>query len=82
MGSMLQKMSTSAQIICITHLPQIAALGNQHYFVHKQESDDVLTNVRLLTDEERVTAIAKMLSGTTITDAAIQNAQSLLANRN
>lgn len=81
MGSMLQKMSQSAQIICITHLPQIAALGNQHYFVYKQESEDVLTNVRLLTDEERVTAIAKMLSGTTITDAAIQNAQSLLANR-
>lgn len=82
MGSMLQKMSNSAQIICITHLPQIAALGNQHYFVHKVEGEEVLTNVSLLTEEERITAIAKMLSGTTVTDAAIQNAQSLLRNRN
>ena len=82
MGSMLQKMSHSAQIICITHLPQIAALGNQHYFVHKVEGEEILTNVSLLSDEQRVTAIAKMLSGTSITDAAMQNAQALLDNRN
>ncbi|MEE1183530.1 MAG: DNA repair protein RecN, partial [Paludibacteraceae bacterium] len=82
MGSMLQKMSQSAQIICITHLPQIAALGSQHYFVHKVEGEEILTNVSLLSDEQRVTAIAKMLSGTSITDAAMQNAQALLDNRN
>lgn len=82
MGTMLQEMSRHAQIICITHLPQIAALGQTHYFVHKDTEESLLTHVRQLDAEERVTAIAKMLSGTNITEAAIQNAQSLLKNRN
>jgi DNA repair protein RecN (Recombination protein N) len=82
MGQLLQSMSQTAQIICITHLPQIAALGHTHYFVYKNQEDALLTQVKQLSDEERVTAIAKMLSGTNITDAAIQNAQSLLLNRN
>ena len=82
MGQLLQKMSQSAQIICITHLPQIAALGKTHYFVYKNQDDALLTQVKQLSDEERITAIAKMLSGTNITDAAIQNAQALLLNRN
>lgn len=82
MGQLLQSMSQTAQIICITHLPQIAALGHTHYFVYKNQEDALLTQVKQLLDEERVTAIAKMLSGTNITDAAIQNAQSLLLNRN
>lgn len=82
MGNMLQDMSQHAQIICITHLPQIAALGQTHYFVHKDHEESLLTHVKQLNEEERVTAIAKMLSGTTITEAAIENAQSLLRNRN
>lgn len=81
MGNMLQKMSAHAQIICITHLPQIAALGQTHYFVYKNDDASLLTQVKQLSNEERVTAIAKMLSGTQITDAAIKNAQSLLQNR-
>ncbi len=78
MGSMLQKMSNHAQIICITHLPQIAAMGKEHYFVRKTDTDTTQTEVTQLTEDERITAIARMLSGTNISDAAIQNAQDLL----
>ncbi len=81
MGSMLQKMGQNAQIICITHLPQIAALGSHHYFVHKNESEETSTEVKLLQGDERITAIAKMLSGTSLSEAAIENAQSLLNMR-
>lgn len=78
MGSMLQKMSNHAQIICITHLPQIAAMGKEHYFVRKTDTETTQTEVTQLTEDERITAIARMLSGTNISDAAIQNAQDLL----
>lgn len=78
MGSMLQKMSHHAQIICITHLPQIAAMGKEHYFVRKTDTETTQTEVTQLTEDERITAIARMLSGTNISDAAIQNAQDLL----
>lgn len=81
MGSMLQKMGEQTQIICITHLPQIAALGSHHYFVHKNESEETSTEVKLLQGDERITAIAKMLSGTSLSEAAIENAQSLLNMR-
>lgn len=82
MGSMLQKMSNHAQIICITHLPQIAAMGKEHYFVHKTDTETTQTEVTQLTEDERITAIARMLSGTNISDAAIQNAQDLLLGNN
>ena len=78
MGSMLQKMSNHAQIICITHLPQIAAMGKEHYFVRKTDTKTTQTEVTQLTEDGRITAIARMLSGTNISDAAIQNAQDLL----
>jgi DNA repair protein RecN (Recombination protein N) len=82
MGSMLQKMSNHAQIICITHLPQIAAMGKEHYFVRKIDTETTQTEVTQLTEDERITAIARMLSGTNISDAAIQNAQDLLLGNN
>lgn len=82
MGSMLQKMSNHAQIICITHLPQIAAMGKEHYFVRKTDTETTQTEVTQLTEDERITAIARMLSGTNISDAAIQNAQDLLLGNN
>ena len=63
------------QVIDITHLPQVASKGNRHYLVYKSEST---TNMRQLTDEERVTEIANMLSGENITDAAIAQAKILL----
>ena len=80
MGLVMRQMSTHCQVICITHLPQIAALGTTHYKVYKAENDvGTLSNIIQLTKDERVTEIANMLSGAHITDAAIKNAKSLLS---
>lgn len=79
MGLVMRRMSQRCQVICITHLPQIAALGQTHFKVYKAESDSgTLSNIVQLTSEQRVTEIANMLSGSRITDAAIKNAKSLL----
>lgn len=67
------------QVISITHLPQIAALGSSHYKVEKRDTDkETTSHLRELSQEERVTEIAQMLSGTDITEAALQNAKELL----
>ena len=79
-AKMLKKMSTNVQIISISHLPQIAAKATTHYFVEKSGESE--TTVTQLTTEERVTAIARMLSGSTLSDAAIKNAQALLSEDN
>lgn len=76
-AKMLRKMSSNVQIISISHLPQIAAKASTHYFVEKSGESE--TTVTQLTEEERVTAIARMLSGSSLSDAAIKNAQSLLS---
>ena len=71
--------SHERQVISITHLPQIAALGSAHYKVEKEETAQGTTSrMELLTPEERITEIAQMLSGSKVTDAAIQNAKQLL----
>ena len=70
------------QVVSITHLPQIAALGAHHYRVYKDESGDIATsNIVELNDEERVTEIAHMLSGRELTEAAIANARELISLR-
>ena len=67
------------QVISITHLPQIAALGTTHYKVEKTDTDDTtISRMRMLGHDERVTEIAQMLSGSNISEAAIENAKSLL----
>ena len=80
MARMMQEMGLAdRQVISITHLPQIAALGATHYKVTKTESaTGTVSNMQELTAEERVTEIAQMLSGSSITAAAIQNAKELL----
>ena len=80
MAIIMQQMGQSnRQVISITHLPQIAALGTEHYRVYKEDSDDDTTShIVHLSNEERVKEIAHMLSGETITDAAIENARVLL----
>ena len=80
MAIIMQQMGQSnRQVISITHLPQIAALGTEHYRVYKEDSDDDTTShIVHLSNEERVEEIAHMLSGETITDAAIENARVLL----
>ena len=78
-GSILAGMGKSMQVINITHLPQVASQGGMHYHVYKEEGDhSTITRVRLLTDEERVKEVARLLSGSTITEAAIRNARELL----
>lgn len=79
MGSIIKEVSQSIQIINITHLPQIASKGDYHYFVYKENDDtSTSTQIKLLSKEERITEIAKMLSGQNLTPAAIQNAKALL----
>ena len=71
--------SHERQVISITHLPQIAALGSAHYKVEKEETPQGTTSrMEILSLDERVTEIAQMLSGTKVTEAAIQNAKQLL----
>jgi DNA repair protein RecN (Recombination protein N) len=79
MGEIMRGIADKRQVICITHLPQIAAKGKQHYKVVKTEhKDSSVTTVRLLQSDERLKEIALMLSGANITEAAIRNAQELL----
>ncbi|MCH5175766.1 MAG: DNA repair protein RecN [Prevotellaceae bacterium] len=89
-GSIAEKMamimkemgSHERQVISITHLPQIAAFGSHHYKVYKEDTNDAtLSHIVPLTDEQRVEEIAHMLSGATLTQAALDNAKELLNNK-
>ncbi len=75
MGGIISQLASSMQVIDITHLPQVASKGKSHFVVYKSEGR---TDIRLLSDEERVTEIAKMLSGSEITAAAIEQANYLI----
>lgn len=78
-GDIISKMSGSMQVINITHLPQIASKGNQHFLVYKTDEENITrTHLRLLGNDERVMEIAKMLSGKDLSEAAIENARILL----
>ena len=83
MGSMICDMGSYMQVFAITHLPQVAAKGSAHYMVSK-DIDPVtsvaVSKIEKLSHEERVLEIARMLSGSTLTDAAIANAKSLLGS--
>ena len=80
MAQMMQEMGAQdRQVISITHLPQIAAKGSTHYKVYKDETPQGTTSHMLqLGPDERINEIAQMLSGSDVTDAAIQNAKELL----
>ena len=76
---MMKEIADSTQVISITHLPQIASKGEAHYFVFKEtDKNSTYTQMRVLNKQERVEELAKMLSGSNITEAAIENAKSLL----
>ncbi len=78
-AKIMQQMSTQMQVITITHLPQIAAKGNQHYKVYKEDVAGVTTtNLKQLSEDERIVEIAEMLSGKEISDSAITHAKELL----
>ena len=79
-GRIMKKMAENMQVISITHLPQIAGKGKEHFVVFKyDEKDATVTTIKQLNDKERVTELAKMLSGEELTDAAVENAKALLA---
>lgn len=79
MGEVMQEMSAYMQVFSITHLPQVAGKGKQHYKVYKSTTDqDTYTELKLLTDKERVAELAEMLSGKDITESALIHAKSLL----
>ena len=81
MGEIMRTMSAEMQVITITHLPQIAGKGAQHYSVFKDDSGlQTQTHIRRLDQKERLVELAQMLSGKNVTDAALQNAQELLLN--
>ena len=81
-GEIMQTMSKEMQVITITHLPQIAAKSAHHYRVFKDDSgEQSQTRIVKLSNEERVTEIAQMLSGKNITQAALQNARELLGQK-
>ena len=78
-GFIMKGLASSRQIICITHQPQIAGKANAHFFVYKEiKNDAVKTNIRLLNEDERITTIARMLSGEKPTAAALENAREMM----
>ncbi|MFK8103689.1 MAG: DNA repair protein RecN [Saprospiraceae bacterium] len=80
MGKILQRLSKQHQVVSITHTPQIAVKADTHYFVYKKtEKDRTITRVKLLGEEDRIKAIATMLSGSPPSNSAIENAKELLA---
>ena len=80
MAEMMREMGQQGrQVIAITHLPQIASVGNHHYLVTKGETTQgTVSHMQQLDNEKRIEVIAQMLSGSNVTDAAIQNAKELL----
>ena len=79
MGEIMKKMSEQMQVLAITHLPQIAAKGSTHFKVFKSVSgNDTQTELKVLSAEDRVLEIAQMLSGTTVSDSALNHAKALL----
>ena len=82
MGSMICDMGRNMQVFAITHLPQVAAKGSAHYLVSKEtdpEGMKAISTIKRLSDSQRVLEVARMLSGSELTDAAIANARSLLS---
>ncbi len=81
MGSMICDMGSDMQVFAITHLPQVAAKGSAHYLVSKEidpSASTAVSRITRLSDEQRIREIARMLSGSVLTDAAVANAKSLL----
>ena len=80
-GIIIKELSKAHQIISITHQPQIAAKANTHFFVYKEIKDDkIITAIKILNKDERITAIATMLSGKKPTAAAFENAREMMGN--
>ena len=78
MAAMMKEMAARMQVISISHLPQIAAAGDSHFKVYKEDDHaGTISRIRRLTEEERVTEIAGMISGSVVSEAALENARLL-----
>jgi DNA repair protein RecN (Recombination protein N) len=82
-GQKLKALSRAQQVLCVTHLPQIAAFADQHFLIEKREKQcRTKTSVRLLNDKERTEEIARMLSGAKLTETSIRHAEEMLKTAN
>jgi DNA repair protein RecN (Recombination protein N) len=78
-GQKLKELSRTQQVLCVTHLPQIAAFADQHFLVEKREKQGTTkTSVRLLTEEERAQEVARMISGARVTETSRKHAEQML----
>jgi DNA repair protein RecN (Recombination protein N) len=78
-GGIMAQLADGRQVVAITHLPQVASRGSDQFVVYKEDTEDAtFTRIKKLDQEERVAEIARMLSGTEVTDAALSNARELL----
>ena len=78
-GQVMKQLSENLQVFSITHLPQVASKGKQHYFVYKTESEEqTFTHIKLLSQDERVVEVAKMMSGEKPSEASLNSAKELL----
>lgn len=78
-GQKLKALAAHQQVLCVTHLPQIAAFGNQHFLISKSEKGGrTRTEIRQLPEEDRTTEIARMLSGATVTETSLRHAEQML----
>ena len=80
-GRMLKDISDQSQVLCITHLPQVASLSDKHFLVQKEVGERTMTVVRALSEDEKVDEIARMLAGFTITEASRASARELIESR-
>ena len=79
-GQKLKALAGTQQVICVTHLPQIAAFADQHFLIEKKEAKGrTQTAIRQMEDDDRVREIARMLSGATLTETSIRHAESMLS---
>lgn len=78
-GKLLRQLGETTQVLCVTHLPQVASLAHHHFKVEKHQSkNSTSTNIRLLSAEERIKEVARMLGGATITEHAIAHAKDMI----
>jgi DNA repair protein RecN (Recombination protein N) len=78
-GQILAGMGKYMQVINITHLPQVASRGTKHYHVYKEDNEDsTITRIKLLTEGERILEVARLLSGSEVTETAVKNAKELI----
>jgi DNA repair protein RecN (Recombination protein N) len=78
-GKKLKSLSRSTQVLCVTHLPQIATFADHHYLIEKKKAGDRMrTTVREITGDERTEEIARMLSGARVSDTSLKHAEQML----